>query len=150
MRKRLKCSLFCFVLFSFFSLNAQNTVSFFSLVKEKTGKNSYEHERVVAFGLVNPQKKMLFYNPLHLALAGMMYFYQKQVSQQLSTSCMYNPSCSSYSKLLIKRFGIIKGIICSSDRLMRCNRMSGASANKNDIDKIDHKIHESVERYIIK
>lgn len=55
--------------------------------------------------------------PLHLLLD----FYQKVVSPQISAQCLYEVSCSRHSRLLIQRFGPLKGVFLSADRLSRCN-----------------------------
>ncbi|MDQ3239764.1 MAG: membrane protein insertion efficiency factor YidD [bacterium] len=51
-------------------------------------------------------------------------FYQKYLSPLLvpfGFECRYYPTCSEYSKLSIKKHGIIKGSIKSILRLLRCN-----------------------------
>lgn len=37
-------------------------------------------------------------------------------------NCRFTPSCSQYSYESIKKYGVIKGIKMSIDRLSRCNR----------------------------
>lgn len=69
------------------------------------------------------------YNPVKLFFAGSLYFYQNAVSQQFYSNCPYHVSCSEYSKQSIKRFGMIKGIFMTADRLTRCNGYA-----LNDID----------------
>ncbi len=64
------------------------------------------------------------YNPLRLALAGMMFVYQRFVSPQIPADCLYHTSCSNFSILLIQEYGMIKGSIATADRLMRCNRIA--------------------------
>lgn len=83
-------------------------------------------------------------------LSGSMYVYQKLISPQLSRQCPYAPSCSAYSKDLIRDHGIFKGIVCSADRLMRCNRIALTDISEEDTDAYDHKIHEHTDRYNIK
>jgi putative component of membrane protein insertase Oxa1/YidC/SpoIIIJ protein YidD len=61
------------------------------------------------------------YNPVSLSLRGSMLFYQNIVSPQFQGSCLYERSCSNFSKEAIHHFGIIKGVFLSADRLMRCN-----------------------------
>ncbi|MCZ2355146.1 MAG: membrane protein insertion efficiency factor YidD [Bacteroidia bacterium] len=61
-------------------------------------------------------------NPLYWVLYGSLRFYQTVLSAQLSKNCMYEPSCSRFSKEAIQQFGIIKGIALSADRLTRCSR----------------------------
>lgn len=77
-----------------------------------------------------------------------MYIYQTCISPSIARSCAYKPSCSNYSKALIRRYGIAKGIVCSADRIMRCNRIALADGDDHSlIDPADHRIHETVNRY---
>jgi putative component of membrane protein insertase Oxa1/YidC/SpoIIIJ protein YidD len=71
-----------------------------------------------------PDKKIIKYNPVSLSLGGAMYFYQRIISPQLPSNCPYEISCSNYSKAVINRYGLIKGIALTSYRLMRCNRIA--------------------------
>lgn len=150
MQGLLKCSLVAVAMFFMVATQAQITAPYISKVKESADSKMVSHERVVTFGLTSNKNWFIFYNPVHLTLAGMMYFYQKEISRQLPSSCLYSPSCSSYSKSLISRYGIVKGIICSSDRLMRCNRLTATAFSSDKFDKHDHKVHESIEIYHLK
>jgi putative component of membrane protein insertase Oxa1/YidC/SpoIIIJ protein YidD len=64
------------------------------------------------------------YNPLSLVFGGALYFYQAAISPQIMQGCIFSPSCSNFSKQCIHRFGIIKGIALSTDRLTRCTRLA--------------------------
>lgn len=63
-------------------------------------------------------------NPVRLSLGGMMYVYQRFVSPQLPSECLYHPTCSGFSKELIRDLGLIKGVAATADRLSRCNRVA--------------------------
>ena len=63
-------------------------------------------------------------NPVRLSLGGMMYVYQRFVSPQLPSECLYHPTCSGFSKELIRDLGLIKGVTATADRLSRCNRVA--------------------------
>ena len=63
-------------------------------------------------------------NPVRLSLGGMMYVYQRFVSPQLPSECLYHPSCSGFSKELIRDLGLVKGMAATADRLTRCNRIA--------------------------
>ncbi|MBI5192405.1 MAG: membrane protein insertion efficiency factor YidD [Nitrospirae bacterium] len=47
--------------------------------------------------------------------------YQTILSKQDKPSCNFNPSCSRFGKRAIEQFGVIQGILMTSDRLQRCN-----------------------------
>jgi len=72
-------------------------------------------------GICHDRSVFARYNPLTLFFDGSMLVYQKAISEQFSAQCEYTPSCSDFSKKLIQRFGMLKGIFLSADRLMRCN-----------------------------
>ncbi len=64
--------------------------------------------------------KGITFNPVFLLLRYSMYFYQQIVSRQIGANCMYESSCSNFSKNTFRQFGIMKGILLSADRLTRC------------------------------
>lgn len=107
------------------------------------------NKRVVKFGISESENPVIKYNPVTLSLSSLLFTYQKWLSPQISADCLYSPSCSEYSKRLFKRFGVIGGIITSSDRLMRCDRISATTINPVSIGH-DGKVHEDVERYKLK
>ncbi len=66
-------------------------------------------------------------NPIKLTFGGLLYFYQTSLSKHFSADCLYEPSCSNFSKDVISHYGLIKGIFLTSDRLSRCNRIAQTS-----------------------
>jgi len=105
------------------------------------------HARKVTYGFSENPSKISLYNPVYHLLSGSMYVYQKYISPQFARQCMYVPSCSAYSKQLIRDYGIAKGIFCSADRLMRCNRIAHAGLPHSAFDEHDHKVYENTGRY---
>ncbi|MFA4852575.1 MAG: membrane protein insertion efficiency factor YidD [Bacteroidales bacterium] len=67
------------------------------------------------------KKKIARYNPFSLAATTAMLVYQNIISPQLFRHCIYQISCSNYSKKAINELGLFKGIFMSADRLLRCN-----------------------------
>jgi len=59
--------------------------------------------------------------PLAWLMLGLIYFYKGCISPLLPKSCIYQPSCSTYALIAIKRFGPIKGTIMGIKRIFRCN-----------------------------
>ncbi|WP_038055095.1 membrane protein insertion efficiency factor YidD [Thermodesulfobacterium hydrogeniphilum] len=55
-------------------------------------------------------------------------FYQKVISPIFSTylgiNCRFYPSCSEYTKVAIKRFGLIKGSYLGLKRVLKCHPFS--------------------------
>jgi len=64
-------------------------------------------------------------------IIGLINFYQAAISPYLGTNCRFYPSCSSYAKEAIEKKGIIKGLMISTWRILRCNPF-----NKGGIDPV--------------
>ena len=86
-------------------------------------------------------------NPVTLVLKGAMYAYQNCLSQQLSKQCPYEITCSNFAKLSIKDLGLIKGLVVSADRILRCNRISILDYFSLDINEETGKIEDSPWKY---
>ncbi len=88
------------------------------------------------------------WNPFYHILSSGMYAYQSVVSPLLSTRCSFTPTCSAYSKLLIREYGLLKGTFLTADRLMRCNRIAMSDLNNKYILVDGHGVfREGVDRY---
>ncbi|MBS4022987.1 MAG: membrane protein insertion efficiency factor YidD [Dethiobacter sp.] len=46
-------------------------------------------------------------------------FYQKRLSK-LTGNCRFYPTCSEYAIIAIKKYGVVKGLKKSVNRLFRC------------------------------
>lgn len=108
---------------------------------------SREHDHHHTFLLSDHHSAIVKYNPVSLVLGGLMWTYQKVVSPQLSSSCLYSPTCSAYSNDLISDFGILKGLIFTADRLSRCNRLALMDYRIWEADLRTGKIRESTSYY---
>jgi len=51
-------------------------------------------------------------------------FYMRFISPALPRRCKYEPTCSLYAVQAIRRFGILRGLVLASWRLLRCNPFS--------------------------
>jgi putative component of membrane protein insertase Oxa1/YidC/SpoIIIJ protein YidD len=107
----------------------QNATSDIKLLEEKNysiteGDNNARNDKAVNNKAPIAYKHKSFiakYNPFSLLATSAMLFYQNVVSVQFFRHCLYERSCSNFSKQAIYEFGLIKGIFMSADRLMRCN-----------------------------
>ncbi len=139
------------IILTFFLFLLENVFAQFSdielLKNQNFRENQYETKRKVSFGVTEKSNFLHKINPISWILGGTMFFYQKFLSPQASSNCPYSPSCSEYSKNLIKKFGVVKGCCCSADRLLRCNDFSLKSIPKMYFDRKSRKIKESVEYY---
>ena len=51
--------------------------------------------------------------------------YRQQVSPYLGNRCVFEPSCSRYTELALRKYGLTKGMRLSIDRLRRCKFGNG-------------------------
>lgn len=57
---------------------------------------------------------------------GLYGFYKRNISDQIINDCIYEHSCSTFSKGVYASFGLLKGTFLTIDRLTRCNRASAS------------------------
>jgi len=50
--------------------------------------------------------------------------YQRFISPMLGSNCRFQPTCSSYAKQAIERFGVIKGCWLASKRILKCHPLN--------------------------
>ncbi len=86
-------------------------------------------------------------SPLTLPFRAALFFYQRIISPQWNTDCIHSPSCSNFSKQSILRFGLIKGVALSADRLMRCTPLALRNYPNYQFDIITGKIDDSPQFY---
>ncbi len=55
------------------------------------------------------------------AVVTLITAYQKMVSPSLGANCRYRPTCSSYAKEAVQRFGVVRGGWLAMRRLARCH-----------------------------
>ncbi|KAL6520957.1 hypothetical protein OROGR_017526 [Orobanche gracilis] len=55
------------------------------------------------------------------AALSMIRFYKREISPLLPKSCRYTPTCSEYSMIAYKKYGVVKGTLLTACRLCRCN-----------------------------
>ncbi len=54
-------------------------------------------------------------------IISLIYVYKLLISPLFGATCRYNPTCSEYSIIAIKRYGIFKGGLLSAKRILRCH-----------------------------
>ncbi|KAI5682414.1 hypothetical protein M9H77_03642 [Catharanthus roseus] len=60
------------------------------------------------------------------AALAMLRFYKREISPVLPKSCRFVPTCSEYSMIAYKKYGLVKGTILTAWRLCRCNPLGGS------------------------
>lgn len=66
---------------------------------------------------VEPQES----SELKFAATALIRLYQVFVSSQDGPSCGFSPSCSRFGMAVVKEYGIMRGVLLTADRLLRCN-----------------------------
>ena len=84
-------------------------------------------------------------NPKEL-LSMSIKIYQYFISSQDLPSCVFTPSCSRFAEQSILNFGILKGLLLTSDRLQRCNRFDDKS-NWYTFNFSKNRFDDPVDRY---
>ena len=47
--------------------------------------------------------------------------YQRVISPALPRRCRYEPTCSAYAVQALQQFGILRGLVLATWRVLRCN-----------------------------
>ncbi len=140
--------LFCVPAFQ--QLNAHEPPKDVDLLKSKVvAEKQHIHKHSVKFMRSRSDKWIMKYNPVRLLFGSLMFVYQGYISPQLPSECLYHTSCSNFSQQLILEYGLIKGIFSTSDRLMRCNRISALDVHPLQVNPENGKVIESTDVYKI-
>ncbi|MEA2373436.1 MAG: uncharacterized protein QOH12_3830 [Solirubrobacteraceae bacterium] len=62
--------------------------------------------------------------PLRAVALGAIAAYQRVISPLTPRHCKYEPTCSRYAAQAVRDFGILRGLLLSGWRLLRCNPFS--------------------------
>lgn len=120
-------------------------------LNQLTAKTNYElslsDSRKVKWMDGRSRNKIVKYNPVNVVFSGLMFCYQKVFSPQLSASCVFAPSCSHFSKQLMREYGLIKGLFLTADRITRCNRVSAADFSPLIVDERTHLAYDDVKNF---
>ncbi|MCT4614979.1 MAG: membrane protein insertion efficiency factor YidD [Marinifilaceae bacterium] len=130
---------------------AQNTFSQLNkddllLITKHKCKDDYGKRKERAYIFAN-RSAFIKFNPISLSFGGLMYFYQNVLSQQFSADCLYYPTCSDFSKQAISKYGLIKGVFLSADRLTRCNRIAATGLHPLKINIDTNHAYDGIEFY---
>ena len=70
---------------------------------------------------------------LKLAATGLIRLYQKFISSQDGPTCAFTPSCSRFGLACIQEYGVLRGVLLTADRLIRCNGSKSRLYHKDPI-----------------
>jgi putative component of membrane protein insertase Oxa1/YidC/SpoIIIJ protein YidD len=78
-------------------------------------------------------------NPVQYISAALMFSYQRFLSPQLQATCMYQTSCSEYTKLSVEQLGLFPGVMLGFYQFQSCFSKVNYDYPEYKIDH-DHKI----------
>ncbi|MBI1838189.1 MAG: membrane protein insertion efficiency factor YidD [Flavobacteriia bacterium] len=112
------CSILFYISIGFVALSQDSTkTTLQKLVIDVTFTTNPNSEQKVR-PLMNIQNNRL--NPINFLAIGLMFFYQNVISEQISANCMYEISCSEYTKRNIQKYGLVKGTLIGLHQLSCC------------------------------
>jgi len=83
-------------------------------------------------------KEVVRFNPqetseLKLAATGLIRLYQKFISSQDGPTCNFVPTCSRFGMACIQEYGVLRGVLLTADRLIRCNGSQSSHYHKDSV-----------------
>ncbi len=114
---------------------------------DSLAKKQLPHTSKRAYIYKNQPKTIKNSNPASMLYGGSLYVYQNYISQHFSASCLYDPSCSDFSKQAVKNFGMLKGGLLTFDRLNRCNRIAATDLDPTTINENTHRFNDPINLY---
>ena len=103
------------------------------------GEYQSEEPKKVRAALKSDGSTLSKLNPLRYAATGLMFIYQNVFSEQISSSCTYQISCSEMTKKSIESVGLIKGSFIGLHQLTNCSHAVILDHESFEISH-DHKI----------
>jgi uncharacterized protein len=73
---------------------------------------------------------------LRRAAVAPIRLYQRFISPLFPRVCKYEPTCSDYAAQAIGRYGILRGVVLGSWRLLRCNPFSHGGYDPVDAQRL--------------
>lgn len=112
---------FCF----FLSSSKAQLLSPKSLLESNFAK--YQIDTVKLRSVMSFKERSFWYkiNPFSYASIGLMFGYQRIISQQIGADCPYELSCSEHAKKAIENYGILKGAVLGFYQLQSCTPKTG-------------------------
>ena len=94
-------------------------------------------------------KEIVRFNPqetseLKLAATGLIRLYQKFISSQDGPTCAFTPSCSRFGMACMQEYGVLRGVLLTADRLIRCN---GSQSRHYHKDRLTGKYVDPISNY---
>lgn len=119
---RFKLILFCFVFLVELKAQSFLTDSILSNSFEEYHFDKYKVRSVLNFKERSIWNKM---NPFSYVSVGLMFVYQRFISQQLGSECAFETTCSEHAKRAMEHYGILKGSLIGFYQLQSCTAKTG-------------------------
>lgn len=58
---------------------------------------------------------------MRIVIVALIRFYQLAISPYLGPHCRYLPTCSEYTLIAVRRFGVLRGLWLGLKRISRCH-----------------------------
>ena len=117
---------FCLSVFIFVSPTFASEANDLAFIRKINPMPTPIPQEVVRF---NPQET----SELKLAATGLIRLYQKFISSQDAPTCSFSPSCSRFGMACIQEYGVFRGILLTTDRLIRCNGSQSRYYHKDSV-----------------
>lgn len=58
---------------------------------------------------------------IETAVVALIVFYQRYISPLKGPTCRFYPSCSSYARQAVEKYGVGRGLVLAVGRVIRCH-----------------------------
>ena len=82
------------------------------------GRMAESRKRLPGCAKIHSPEKL---NPMKKAVLFLIRGYKSVLSPILGQHCRYHPTCSMYTYEAIEKYGLLKGMILGTKRLLRCH-----------------------------
>ena len=104
----------CLLIVVFVSPMPASEVADLAFIRKFNPITTQKPQEVIRF---NPQET----SELKLTATGLIRLYQKFISSQDGPTCNFQPTCSRFGMRCIQEYGMMRGLLLTADRLLRCN-----------------------------
>lgn len=119
-------SVCCLLIVRFVSSTSANEAADLEFIRKFDPLTTQKPQEGIRF---NPQEL----SELKLVATGLIRLYQKFVSSQDGPSCNFQPTCSHFGMACIQEYGVLRGMMLTADRLLRCNGSQLQYYHKDDV-----------------
>lgn len=117
---------FCLPVFIFVLPAFANEATDLAFIRKVNPMTIAKPQEIIRF---NPQET----SELKLAATGLIRLYQKFISSQDGPTCSFFPSCSRFGIACIQEYGVLRGVLLTADRLLRCNGSQSRHYHKDSV-----------------